>query len=894
MGADLNEELDILEDRGLLEDEDALYETFTQWAEETGRPLYPHQEESLIELLSGSHLVVQTPTGSGKSMVALAAHFVSLAHGGRSYYTAPLKALVSEKFFELVDAFGASNVGMVTGDVSLNPEAPIICCTAEILANQALREGDTLDTDMVIMDEFHFFSDPQRGWAWQVPLLEVTSPQYVFLSATLGESETIRKELEERTGKPSALISDAERPVPLEFDYLAETLPTAVEQLIKEDRAPIYIVHFAQSDAVKTAVDLARTLSVPKEQQRRIKEAMAGTELGRGFGKTLRRLLASGVAVHHAGMLPRYRRLVERLAQRGLLLVICGTDTLGVGINVPIRTVLFTSLVKYDGRRERHLSAREFHQISGRAGRPGFDEVGYVRAIASESERDAINRRAKMTAAQQAGDVRKKKKLARKRPQTKRAGELSWRKGTFDRLTNAAPEVLHPRFATNHAMVLNVLQGEADPEERLLRLVREARHGHEGNQESNRFLRELGDIYRSLLQAELIERRRTDTGETRIVVVGELPDDFALNQPLAPFALAALDLLDPLSPTYALDIVSVIESVMEDPRPLLYAQQRFARDEAYQSLRDQGFDFEERRDAVAEVTWPRPLAEIIMPAFEMFERTNPWVGGHVPSPKRVLRELVEDGLTFSTLVSKYRLEQSEGVILRYLSDTYRALKQILPQEYQTSEVEQLTEWLKNLLATVDSSLLSEWEDMLMDRLDSVSGSNDEEVSAEGEASFGETEDGRINYAVNPHAMRNAIRNAVFHLVEHVSRDDTVELGRLEERWPDSPWKENTWHERLGDYWEAHEYVRIDQAARSGELFSLIETPTEANLMDAMRTEDAQALPLTASGDLNWWIARQVLLDPEDSGEWHLTCLVDVEETISKGEPSLRTAYFGPF
>lgn len=894
MSAILNERLDQLEDEDALDDEDALYEAFTTWAEETGRPLYPHQEEALIELLTGNHVVVQTPTGSGKSMIAFAAHFVSLARGGRSYYTAPLKALVSEKFFELVDAFGAENVGMVTGDVSLNAEAPIICCTAEILANQTLREGDSIDTDMVIMDEFHFYSDPQRGWAWQVPLLEATKPQYVFLSATLGDSKVLREELSERTGKEAALISDAPRPVPLEFDYIFEPLPIAVEQLIKEDRAPIYIVHFAQADAVKTAVDLARGLSVPKEQREEIKRVLAGVEMRRGFGKTLRDLLSKGVAVHHAGMLPRYRRAVERLAQKGLLLAICGTDTLGVGINVPIRTVLFTSLVKYDGRRERHLSAREFHQISGRAGRPGFDPVGYVRAIASEQELEKINRRAKMTAAQEAGDVKKKRKLARKRPPTKRQGELSWTKGTFDRLQNAEPEVLHPRFATSHAMILNVLQGEGDPEERLLRLAGEARHGHEQEVVSNRFYRELGDIYRSLLQAGLIERRKVDDGSPKVVVVGDLPDDFALNQPLAPFALAALDLLDPASPTHALDVVSVIESVMEDPRPLLYAQQRIARDEAYQALRNDGFDFEERRDMVAQISWPKPLEEVILPAFETFAKTNPWVKGHEPHPKRVLREMVEDGLTFSTLVSRYKLENSEGVLLRYLSDTYRALRQVLPEQLQTEEVQRITDWLRDLLASVDSSLLTEWEDMLAGRWeaarDGTRGGRPEGVEEGVEAGFGETSDGRIDFAVNRHAMRISVQNRVFRLVELASRDDSESLARLGGR---TGLDADQWHEALGHYWDAHEHMRIDQAARAHELSVLNETPTEVDLLDALQTEDLEDLPRTAAGDLNWWVASQIVLDPEESGEWHVVALVDVAETIALGEAVVTPVYFGP-
>src|SRR5687767_2912612 len=161
---------------GLLPDPpapDALYEAFMGWTEQQGLTLYPHQEEAVIELFSGSNVILATPTGSGKSIVAIAAHFAAMAEDRVTYYTAPIKALVSEKFFALCDTFGAENVGMLTGDAAVNSDAPIICGTAEILANLALRGGAATDFGQVVMDEFHFYADPERGWAWQVPLLEL-------------------------------------------------------------------------------------------------------------------------------------------------------------------------------------------------------------------------------------------------------------------------------------------------------------------------------------------------------------------------------------------------------------------------------------------------------------------------------------------------------------------------------------------------------------------------------------------------------------------------------------------------------------------------------------------------------------------------------------------------
>ncbi|HEY8339820.1 MAG TPA: DEAD/DEAH box helicase, partial [Egibacteraceae bacterium] len=367
--------IDVLPDSA---EPDALLSAFVDWAEQRGFTLYPHQEEALLEVVSGSHVILATPTGSGKSLVALGAHVAALARGERTFYTAPIKALVSEKFFALVDELGAENVGLMTGDAAVNPDAPVICCTAEVLANLALRGGEATDVDQVVMDEFHFYADPDRGWAWQVPLLELPHAQFLLMSATLGDVSRFRDDLTRRTGREVAVVTSVERPVPLTFRYVTTPVHETVEGLVAADKAPVYVVHFTQAAAVERAQALTSMKLASREQRDAIAQAVAGFRFGRGFGATLARLLRHGIGVHHAGMLPKYRRLVERLAQAGLLAVVCGTDTLGVGINVPIRTVLFTSLAKYDGERVRLLSAREFHQIAGRAGRAGFDSEGLV------------------------------------------------------------------------------------------------------------------------------------------------------------------------------------------------------------------------------------------------------------------------------------------------------------------------------------------------------------------------------------------------------------------------------------------------------------------------------------------------------------------------------------
>ena len=901
MSAPLNELLDDLEDRGLLTDDDALYEAFSSWASSTGRPLYRHQDESLIEILSGNHVIAATPTGSGKSMIALAAHFVSMAHGGRSYYTAPLKALVSEKFFDLVSLFGADNVGMVTGDVSLNADAPIICCTAEILANQSLREGPTLDADMIVMDEFHFYADPQRGWAWQVPLLELTRPQFIAMSATLGDTSVFRKQWTERTGRPTVEITDAQRPVPLEYDYVVDTLQDTVERLLSEGRHPIYIVHFSQKDAVDTASSLMDRKLVSPEIRSQISREISTVSFTKGFGQTLRGLLSHGIGVHHAGMLPRYRRLVERLTQQGLLPVICGTDTLGVGINVPIRTALLTSLVKFDGSKMRHLRSREFHQIAGRAGRAGFDTVGFVRVLAPEHEVETARERARLTAAQEAARDEREAKRAKKKASKKRSGpkegQITWSRSTFERLRDAAPEALQSHFEMTHSTVLNVLGGAADagrdPAEHLVDL---ALHNDDQPLPANPHIRHLADIYTSLLQAGVVEHlssaRAQELGVSRLQLVADLPDDFALNQPLSPFALAAFELLDPDSPTFALDVISIVEAVLEDPRPLLYAQENQAKAAAVASMKAQGMEYDERMAALEEISWPKPLEELLSPAFSVYARSNPWVGDLELSPKSVIREMIENAMTFTELISRYDVGRSEGVILRYLSDAYRMMRQVIPEEIMTEELESMISWLADLIRSVDSSLLDEWEAMM---------NGEELVEAEGgpsavgtERAFGADESGVVAFTANRHAFRNAVRRALFNFVELMSRDDVDGLERATAQAADAdglfaeaaPWTGDDWDHALERYWAEHDWIDINQGARSQALCALEEQISGEDILTLMpfsardnvnqrsRFEAfARAVDEAPAGSV--WLATQTITDPEGNMDWRIAALVDL-------------------
>jgi len=855
-------------------DPDALYEAFVGWAADRGLELYPAQTEALLELVTGAHVILSTPTGSGKSLVAMAAHFVALAQGRRTFYTAPIKALVSEKFFDLVEAFGPQNVGMMTGDSSVNPGAPILCCTAEILANIALRTGEGIAeapghvddpavpgddaVGQVVMDEFHFYSDPQRGWAWQVPLLELPRTQFLLMSATLGDVSFFVEDLERRTGRPVANVTHTERPVPLTFEYVIEPLHEVVEELVHTRRSPVYLVHFTQAAAVERAQALMSSTLASRAQRDAIATELGDFRFGTGFGRTLSRLLRHGVGVHHAGMLPRYRRVVERLTQQGLLTVVCGTDTLGVGINLPIRTVVLTSLVKYDGVRMRHLSAREFHQVAGRAGRAGFDTLGEVLVMAPDHVIE--NRKA---LAKAGDDPRKQRKIVRKKAPE---GAVNWTDKTFERLRDAPPEPLTSSFAVTHAMVLNVLaRPVGDPVEAMTRLLT---HNHEPEQAQGRHVRQAVNIYRSLRTAGVVERVPRADGPGRTVrLTVDLPAQFALNQALSPFAYAALDVLDPASPSYAVDVVSVVEATLDDPRQVLQAQEKKARGEAIGAMKAEGYDYEERMAALDDVSYPKPLAELLGATFTIYRRTNPWVADHELSPKSVVRDLHERTMTFVEYVSFYGLDRTEGVLLRYLADAYRALRQTVPPERRTEDLEEIIEWLGAMVRSTDSSLLDEWERL-------ANPEAIEAAAAEVGAGSGPAHDAPPAITANARAFRALVRSALFRRVELVSRERWAELAGLGDTDEGgAAWDAARWREALDPYFDDHADLGVGPDARGPALLLVTEHPA-------------------ADGRPARWEVRQLLDDPAGDHDWRIDVVVDLAASDERGEPALTVTAAG--
>ncbi|WP_309128790.1 DUF3516 domain-containing protein [Microbacterium sp.] len=812
-------------------DADAVYTAFVEWVESTGITLYPAQDEAVIEIFSGQNLVLSTPTGTGKSLVAIAAHFAALADGRRTYYTAPIKALVSEKFFALVDVFGAANVGMVTGDSAVNADAPIVCCTAEILANLALRQGTDADVGQVVMDEFHFYGDPDRGWAWQVPLLTLPQAQFVLMSATLGDVTELSGDLTRRTGRETAVVTGVERPVPLHFYYETTPIHETIEELLSTGQAPVYIVHFSQSAAMERAQALASAKVATREQRDAIAELIGGFRFTTAFGKTLSRLLRLGIGVHHAGMLPKYRRLVEQLAQRGLLRVICGTDTLGVGINVPIRTVLLTALTKFDGQRMRQLNAREFHQIAGRAGRAGFDTAGTVVVQAPEHESENL------TAIRKAGDdPKKKRKIVRKKAPD---GFVSWGEPSFRKLIDSEPETLAPHMQITSAMMLNVIGRGGDVFANMRALVYD---NHETRPRQRMLaLRALG-IYRTLLESGVVER--TGDGSARLTV--DLQPNFALNQPLSPFALAAFELLDPDSAatagtgSYALDMISIVEATLDDPRAILSQQEFVARGEAVAAMKAEGIEYDERMELLEQITYPKPLEELLSAAFETFSAAQPWIRDFELHPKSVVRDMYERAMSFGEYVAFYKTARSEGVVLRYLSDAYRAASQTIPEHLKTEELRDLIEWLGELVRQVDSSLLDEWEELVAGH---PIAHDDEPVVPPAPKRL----------TANARAFRILVRNEMFRRVQLAAREDVEALATL-----DPDFGRERWDAALDAYFAEHDEILTGADARSSTLLLIDEGATQ-------------------------WTVRQIIDDPAGDHDWGISALVDLAASDEAGE-----------
>jgi len=831
-------------------DGDDLLGRFLDFVADKGLTLYPAQEEAVLELFQDKNVILNTPTGSGKSLVASALHFASMACGHRSIYTCPIKALVNEKWMALCRELGPENVGLATGDATVNRDAPVLCCTAEILANMALREGEDAPVDDVVMDEFHWYADRDRGVAWQVPLLTLPRTRFLLMSATLGDVTFFAEALTRMNGLPTATVRAEERPVPLEYSYSEIPLPHTLEKLAAEGKAPVYVVHFTQKDAASSAQDFTSLNLATREEKNAAAAEIEGFRFASPYGPNIRKWLKQGIGLHHAGLLPKYRVLVEQLAQKGLLKVICGTDTLGVGINVPIRTVLFTRLCKFDGQKTAVLSARDFHQISGRAGRKGFDEQGFV--VAQAPEHEIENRRLSEKA-------KGGKKVVRRRPPERNYAH--WDAKTYQRLIGAPPERLTSRFQVAHGMLLNVLSRRDDGCRAMQRLIRES---HDPERARPGHFRRAWQLFRSLLQRGIVEIvPRTEEG-SRLRVNVELQDDFSMDQTLSLYLLETLPLLDPESPEYALDLLTLVESILENPELILRKQLDRLKGRAVAEMKAEGLDYDQRMERLEKLEHPKPLRDFIYDTFNAFSDKHPWVGEENIRPKSIAREMFEGFRSFSDYVGEYDLERAEGLLLRHLNSVYKVLRQTVPDGAKDDAVREMEIYLRDMLRGIDSSLLDEWEKMR------DAGYQPAEVAGEELRPPRPEEPEDVTRDVK--AFTAAVRTRLFAFLRAWS------IGRDEEALDvlDSA------ADASGDPW-TKERLRAAHGAHVGEHGGLRLDPEARNL------RHTQVKP---AEDGTVWRVEQMLIDTEGLNDWMAEVEVDLAASREGGGPVLRLVRLG--
>ncbi len=827
--------------------DDAALEAFLDYVSQQGLSLYPAQEAAILELYEGKNVIQNTPTGSGKSLVAAALHFKSLVQRKRSVYTCPIKALVNEKWFALCEQFGPDNVGLSTGDATVNRDAPILCCTAEILANMALKEGAQAPVDDVIIDEFHYYSDPDRGVAWQIPLLTLSRSRFLLMSATLGNTDFFETGLTELNGFPTATIKTTERPVPLDFDYRETPLAQTVEELVEADKCPIYLVHFTQKDAAQSAQDFTSINVCSKEEKRAISEAIQDVRFNSPYGATLKKWLKHGIGIHHAGLLPKYRILIEQLAQKGHLKVICGTDTLGVGINVPIRTVVFTRLCKFDGTKTGIVTSRDFHQIAGRAGRKGYDDKGWV--VAQAPEHVVENLKLEQKAAKTG-----KKFVRRKAPDK---NFVSWDEKTYQRLIGSTPETLVSRFQVTHGMLINVL---SRPDEDGCRVMRELiRQCHDSPNQKKAHTRRAWQLFRALVDQKIIQLASTSAAPNKLTVAVDLQEDFSMNQALSLYVHDTLDQIDPEAPDYPLVVLTLVESILEDPNAILFKQLDKVKAQAIAAMKEEGMDYDQRMEELEKLEHPKPHRDFIYSTFNEFARRHPWVGEENIRPKSIVREMFELFRSFDDYVKDYGLQRSEGLLLRHISSVYKTLTQTVPDTKKNELIREIEVYLKTLIQRTDSSLMDEWERMQDPNYQAKEADPAPEMPTVVEADI--TRDQAAFTALLRQRAFAFLRGLV------IGEPDTALAALLPTDQPDTPVdaeKEAEIQNQLEAYYEERQRICLDPEARN-QRHTLVKKDTAPNS----------------------WELHQTLVDPDQNNDWFVAFTVDLNASREADEPVMR-------
>ena len=685
-------------------------------------------------------------------------------------------------------------------------------------------------------------------------------------------------------------------------------------------KAPVYVVHFTQLEAAQSAQDFTSLNVCIREEKAALANAVEGFKFSSPYGPDIKKWLRHGIGLHHAGLLPKYRVLIEQLAQKGLLKIICGTDTLGVGINVPIRTVLFTRLCKYDGQKTGILSARDFHQIAGRAGRKGFDDRGWVVVQAPEHVIENLKLAEK--------SARDGKKTVKRQPPEKNF--VNWDKNTFLRLIAAPPERLTSRFQVTHGMLLNVLSRNGDGCRAMQQLITRC---HETPRQKQAHIKRAWQLFRSLLDRKIVEfidpgarlsraaaapnadqppvsedasrRPPAAAGDSRgpkLRVNIELQEDFSMDQALSLYLLDTIPLVDPQQPDYALVLLTLVESILEDPDIILRKQLDRVKDEKMAQMKMEGIEYDQRMEELEKCEYPKPNQEFIYSTFNAFADRHPWVGQENIHPKSIAREMFESFRSFSDYVRDYELQRAEGVLLRHLNRVYKVLAQNVPDAAKNDQIREMELYLGSMIRQVDSSLLDEWEKM---RDPNFQRAETKEVRPPG------AEEAAQDITRDTRAFTAAIRNRIFVFlrglviadyeaalltlasgqapvpVAQVSKPavsptsksavandapaglETRDTADLEVGDTDQPWTVERLRAAMEAYELEHERICLDPNARN-----------------------MRHTYVTPSEDQKSWRVQQMLVDPEEANDWVAEFEVDLAQSRALGEPLLQLRRIG--
>jgi superfamily II RNA helicase len=762
---------------------------------------------------------------------------------------------VNEKWMALCREFGPQNVGLSTGDATVNHDAPILCCTAEILANIALHDGRNASVNDVVMDEFHYYSDRERGVAWQVPLLTLSRARFLLMSATLGETQFFEEEMTRLNGLPSVTISSKERPVPLEFSYAETPLATTLETLASENKSPIYVVHFTQNEAAESAQDFTSINVCTREEKAEIARAIEGFKFTSPYGPEIKKWLRHGIGLHHAGLLPKYRVLVEQLAQKGLLKIISGTDTLGVGVNVPIRTVLFTRLCKFDGQKTAILSARDFHQVAGRAGRKGFDDRGWV--VAQAPEHVIENLKLEEKAARDG-----KKIIKRKAPDK---NFVNWDKQTFTRLINAQAERLTSQFQVTHGMLLNVLSRPTDGCRAMQDIIERS---HEAPKAKKAHFKRGWQLFRSLVDHKVIEfvPHTRDGAYLRVNV--DLQEDFSMDQTLSLYLLETIPLLDREAPDYALDLITLVESILENPDAILRKQLDKVKSAKMAEMKAEGVEYDQRMEELEKLEYPKPKSEFVYTTFNLFADRHPWVGQENIRPKSIVREMFEQYRSFADYIKDYELQRVEGLLLRHINSVHKVLAHTVPDSAKTEQVSEMEIYLRQMIRQVDSSLIDEWERMRNPGREGERPARTASAEPLKELRPPGAEEADRDITRDKKSFTAAIRNRIFTFLRAcVNQDYELALETLSDRTASDV---HSLAKTVDAYFEAHSQLRLDPEARN-----------------------VRHTYIKESDDKQTWRIDQMLIDREEENDWVAQFEIDIPRSRETEEPWLRFLRIGP-